>query len=125
MKHILKGLLLLAGIAGKAQKIDSSLTCRWPNSNPDTLKWPLSYGSYDTSRIHIEEGELWIIDSVTHRVTIETSGYRVTERYVPPPGINGLTLYVFREYLDEHKRPFPKSAVVRTGRQIGDSQKHW
>jgi hypothetical protein len=103
----------------EAQKIDSSLQYRWPNSNRDTMQWPLTYGWYDTTRVSImEEGDLWIMDTIKKTVLVETNGWRVCENYPTPPDCSCLPKHIFVEFLDEQKHRFSKTAVIKTSWEL-------
>lgn len=117
-------LVMFISIAGYSQKVDSSLQYRWPNSLRDTMQWPLTYGWYDTTRLDKEEGVLWIMDTVTRKVLVEDSGWRVTERYPPPPNCRCIGKYIFHEFLDADKHPFSKTAYIKTSLDLYYEQHH-
>lgn len=104
-------------------KVDSSLRYRWENSSRDTLDWPLTYGWYDTSRLDKREGVLWVMDTVSKHITVDTAGYRVLLRFPPPPNCRCIGKYIFEKWLDSNKHPFPESAYIKTSLQLYYEQK--
>ena len=92
MKYFILLLLLIGWLTVAGQetphKVDSSLRYRWPNASKDTLRWPLTYGWYDT----VERGGI----------------YEVFECYPPPPNCRCWDKCLFKEYLDKNKLPIKK-----------------
>jgi hypothetical protein len=125
MKYTLLSVLVLLSVVGNSQKIDSNLVYRWPDSRHDTMLWDKTYGWYDTTYVpHRTDGGtiMWIMDTVTRHITVDTSYWIVTLRFPPPKNCSCWGKYLFQKYLDPDKRPYPPCAYLKTSEDLIEEQ---